>query len=124
MTKRECPEEVVFRFYQGDSTTNPRKFLDAYRNLKDSLMEQAITTPTKREHISQALQFLDWFRRLPSSTTITDAFREWATSKSFSLNTEKSIVALMREPVDSTIDGPFDSKMSLAPDAIAEERQP
>ena len=85
-----------------------------------------IPTPSlaEIEQRYQADKFWYWFRRLPTSTTITDAFREWATSKSFSLNTEKSIVALMRELMDSTIDGPFDSKMSLALDTIAEERQP
>ena len=34
------PEEVVFRFYHGDSTVNPRKLLDAYRNLKGLLIQQ------------------------------------------------------------------------------------
>lgn len=34
------PEEVVFRFYQGDSKINPRKILDAYRNLKGLLIQK------------------------------------------------------------------------------------
>ena len=33
------PEEAVFAFYQGDSTVNPRKLLDAYRNLKGLLIQ-------------------------------------------------------------------------------------
>lgn len=34
------PEKAVFAFYQGDSTVNPRKLLDAYRNLKGLLIHQ------------------------------------------------------------------------------------
>ena len=36
----DVPEEVVFHFYQGDSTVNPRKLLDAYRNLKGLLIQK------------------------------------------------------------------------------------
>ena len=34
------PEEVVFSFFQGNSKVNPRKLLDAYRNLKGLLIQQ------------------------------------------------------------------------------------
>ncbi len=36
----KVPDEVIFRFYQGNSTVNPRKLLDAYRNLKGLLLQQ------------------------------------------------------------------------------------
>ena len=36
----DVPEDLVFRFYQVDSAVNPRKLLDAYRNLKGLLIQQ------------------------------------------------------------------------------------
>ncbi len=36
----DVPDEIFFRFYQGDSSVNPRKLLDAYRNLKGLLIQQ------------------------------------------------------------------------------------
>ena len=36
----DVPDEIVFRFYQGGSAVNPRKLLDAYRNLKGLLIQQ------------------------------------------------------------------------------------
>ncbi len=36
----DVPEEVVLSFYQENSTVNPRKILDALRNLKGLLIQQ------------------------------------------------------------------------------------
>ncbi len=33
------PEDIVFRFFQDDSKVNPRKLLDAYRNLKGLIVQ-------------------------------------------------------------------------------------
>ena len=34
------PEDIVFRFFQDDSKVNPRKLLDAYRNLKGLIVQR------------------------------------------------------------------------------------
>ena len=70
----------------------------------------------------QGLQFLDYFRRLPLSVTLLIAFKEWSRSKDFDHTTEEAIFAQVLDLLDSALDGPFDSKTSLALDAVLEER--
>jgi len=69
----------------------------------------------------QALQFLDYFRRLPLSITLPVAFQEWSTSKDLDHTIEEAILAQVLDLLDSALDGPFDPKVSLALDAVIRE---
>ncbi len=75
-------------------------------------------------NLEQAQKFLTWFCRVPSSTTLVDAFKEWAASKYFIPADQKAIAGHVLHLLDSALDGPFDSKISAALDelvAVAEE---
>ena len=69
-------------------------------------------------YLEQAEKFVTWFCRLPSSTTLTDAFEEWAASKYFIPADQKAIAGQVQHLLDSALDGPFDSKISAALDEL------
>ncbi len=73
------------------------------------------------EYHYQAEQFLSWFRRLPSSVTVTSAFQEWAGSKSFAPVQRDHIWVYVLDLLDASIDGPFDTRVSLALDSVISE---
>ncbi len=72
------------------------------------------------EYEDQAVRFFAWFVRLPSPSTITEAFKQWADGKDFEFQDRVAIGKYVYQLLQTALDGPFNSRVSLALDQLLE----